>query len=776
MRLLIRAGGCAVAFLLFLPCATAFAQTGTFISGEVVAGGKPVSAAVIDVAGNNLVLHATSDQRGQFAIYGLPVGTYQVSARAPQGSGAVQVDLSSGGAHVSIELLKTIGSVNAVRPVPVKGSGTDLTLNALALSRAPSQGSLSEILVQLPGAARGANGVVHINGDHGDINYIVDGVSIPQELNRNIGTEFDPADISYAEVLQGAYPAQFGERFASVININTKVGTGTRGLSGYTFGGAFAHYDSSLGYHTNVGSGSLVFNVRGERNERSLDPPNFDSPHNTGSNVNEFVRFTQPLGNDYWNVTLSNAYRTFQIPIDVLNGGPAATDDNETQQDLFATFNYHHLLKSGALTYDLSFKRSRIRDFGDPSNDFAFGQALNIDGGGAPDDCANGTQSACGFSLFADRTAFDYRFTIDDDVRSAKHEVRVGGFYDRTRINKLYAVTLQPGNFLAPILTPAMPDGATTVTDNAPNNGNTEAVYIQDSWKLGEAYQLDYGLRADSFRLSSTEFDSGFGQISPRVKLTRLFGQRGSLYVYYGRFFTPFSFENVSPAAAQLLNLPNQPTLAQFDLRPQRDSVYEIGGHLPVGAGNLGFRIAQRNATDLIDDTQVGTTNLHQDINYAQGRIATQSLYFERPLLRQSRVYASVTHTYSVNKGCETQLLAPCFGAPDDWTPADHDQRWDINGGLILNDLRGGWFSVDGEYGSGLSSASCQPDSSACKVPPHTTFDLEKGFGLGNGTALTLRVRNMFNDRYWITYQNAQGNHWSIPREIELGIQFGAHS
>jgi len=94
---------------------------------------------------------------------------------------------------------------------------------------------------------------------------------------------------------------------------------------------------------------------------------------------------------------------------------------------------------------------------------------------------------------------------------------------------------------------------------------------------MGQNYELDYGLRADAFQLSSTQFRDGASQVSPRVKITRLFGPRAGAYAYYGRFFTPFSFENVSPAAAQLLNLPLQRTVAAFDLKPQRDSDYEIG-------------------------------------------------------------------------------------------------------------------------------------------------------------------------------------------------------
>jgi hypothetical protein len=136
----------------------------------------------------------------------------------------------------------------------------------------------------------------------------------------------------------------------------------------------------------------------------------------------------------------------------------------------------------------------------------------------------------------------------------------------------------------------------------------------------------------------------------------------------------------------------------------------------------------QKNAADLIDDTQVGLTNLHQDINYRLGRVATQSLYYQRPLARGGRAYVSFNHTYAVNKGCETQLLAPCFGSPTDWTPADHEQRWGATGGFVVNDRRGGWLSLDGEYGSGLSSGACPSYLVGfCKRTPHLTFDLLKG-------------------------------------------------
>ncbi|MBV8579896.1 MAG: TonB-dependent receptor [Candidatus Eremiobacteraeota bacterium] len=782
----------------------AFAQTTAPLAGTVTADGAPVVGASVTATGSNLNLHAQTDAHGTFQI-SAPIGTYEVDVTAPQGHAALRVDLTSAGTSLTFALskLQEIGRTSVTARPPVRGSGTDLSLSAEALTRSPASGSLPNLLIQLPGAARGANGVVHINGDHGDINYIVDGVQIPQELNRIVGSEFDPNDISFVEALQGAYPARYGERFASVIDITTRNGAGPPGFIGDFIGGSYGSSDGTLGYHTNIGAGSMIAAFRAQRSDRALDPPNFDSPHNQGSNTNAFLRYTLPTGQNFINFTVSRSYQTYQIPNDVAGGEPASSDDNETQEDLFSAIQFRHPIGDhGSLSFGPSYKRSRIRDFGDPSNDFAFGEA---NAPGNPGDCGaalsstgpvvggvvtnpvanpnvNYANSTCAFSLNGDRTAIDVGGNLDYENRSAKHDVAFGGFYDATHVAKTYAVTLQPGNFLAPVFTPGTPGAAYTVVDNAPNVGHLTAVYLQDSWKWGDRWQLDYGARGDSFLVSSAQFNVGFGQVSPRVKLTHFFGARDSVYAYWGRFFTPFSLENVSPLAAYTLNLPLQTNVATFDLKPQRDSVYELGGHFALGSGDLGLRVMQKNATDLIDDTQVGTTNLHQDINYAEGRIATQTAYYQIPLQRAGRFYASVTHTYSVNKGCETQLLAPCFGAPDDFTPADHDQRVDMTSGLILNDRRGGWFGIDGEYGSGLSSGqnptggiTCGGSDGnvggPCKRTPHLTFDAAKGIALGNGMALTMRVRNLFNDRYFVTFLNAQGNHYAPPRTFELGLR-----
>ncbi len=723
------------------------------------------------------------------------MGTYDVEARDGDLRGLVRVDLGSGGARISIALEKLTEIEHAVvsqsQSLTTHGSGSDVVLNGTALTRLPFDNSFTQMETQMPGAAQGANGVVHINGDHGVINYMLDGVPLPQELNRDIGSQIDLNDLSFVDLIEGAYPAQYGLKFGAVFNMSTRAGTGPAGFDGYASYGSYTDAQSTIGYHAPLpGGGGYDVALSGLTTTRGLDPPDFNSPHNDASSVGQFARFTLPAGgNNFTNITFFNSYDTFQIPNDIAYGEPGDTDDNETQADTFLSVQFHHAIgNTGAISWGPAYNESRVRDFGDPFNDWIYGESLNqtpppFGNGGTSTDCANafvvaplnptGFPTTCGLSLADQRTELDYIMQGDYTQSFGSHTLGAGVSYDLSRVLKYYSFTLQPNNYLSPIETPGTPNAPYAVVDDSPNLGNTYQSYIQDSWRMSSLWQADFGLRYDFFTIKSTQFNQGFGAFSPRLKITRLFGKRASVYGYIGRFFEPFSFENVSPEAAYVLNLPLQRTEAQFDLKPERDTQLELGGHIPVGSGDLGFRVWQKNANDLIDDTQVGVTLLHQDINYTLGRLSQEALNFVQPLSLNSRAYFTAAHVVSLNSGCETQLLAPCFGQPTGFTPADHEQRYTITSGILLNDRRGGWFSADAYYGSGLSSAFCPLGTPGyCKQTPHTIFNVEDGIALSPKTALTLDIQNLLNDRYYVTLLNAQGNHFGPGRELNMGVRF----
>jgi TonB dependent receptor/Carboxypeptidase regulatory-like domain len=789
-------GALAIAVALLLLCAApSYAvNASAFLTGTVTNNGVPAARVAVTASGNNLTVKTTTDARGHFSFPPLALGTYDVEARHGDLRGLVRVDLASGGAALTIVLeeLKEIEHAVASQSQPpaTHGSGSDVVLNSTALTRLPFDNSFTQMESQMPGAAQGANGVVHINGDHGVINYMIDGVPLPQELNRDIGSELNINNLSFVDLIEGAYPAQYGLRFGAVFNMSTLAGTGPPGFDGYASYGSSTNAQSTIGYHAPIaGGGGYDVALSGLTTTRGLDPPDFNSPHNAASSLGQFARFTLPAGgNNFTNVTFFNSHDTFEIPNDIAYGEPADADDNETQADTFVSVQFHHAIgNSGAISWGPAYNESRVKDFGDPTNDWIYGESLNVTpppfgNGGTSTDCANAFVVApmnptafpttCGVSLADSRTELDYIMQGDYTQSFGSHTLGAGVSYDLSRVLKFYSITLQPNNFLSPIETPSTPGAPYTVIDDSPNLGSTYQSYIQDSWLMSSLWQADYGLRYDFFTIKSTAFGESFGALSPRLKITRLLGKRASIYGYIGRFFEPFSFENVSPEAAYLLNLPLQRTQAQFDLKPERDTQLELGGHIPVGTGDLGFRVWQKNANDLIDDTQVGVTLLHQDINYVLGRLSQEALNYVQPLSLNSRGYLTVAHVVSLNAGCETQLLAPCFGQPAGFTPADHEQRYTITGGILLNDRHGGWLSADAYYGSGLSSAFCPLDTPGyCKETPHTIFNVGDGIALSPKTALTLDIQNLLNDRYYVTLLNAQGNHFGPGRELNIGVR-----
>jgi Carboxypeptidase regulatory-like domain/TonB dependent receptor-like, beta-barrel len=783
-----------------VPC-TVCAQT-VFLSGVVVdAQGRPVAGATVRVSGQSITLSNTTDAGGRFAFPTLNVGRYRLSAVRGEAHAEQTIDLASAGLDLRVVLLplKTIGQVVAARTSPVvRQSGTDVSISSSQLERLPTGASLPTILTQMPSAATASNGQVHVNGDHNGLNYYIDGVQVPANLNRVLGTEIDPSFIGYLDLLEGAYPAQYGDKFAAILNVGTKAAAGPAGAGASLTGGSYNTYEAEFNVHAPVGShgGSLTVASYLGRNGWGLDPPVADPVHNDSSDANEFLRLNLPVnGTDTLNLDAIHSVATFQIPPDTGNGVPPGTDDNEYQSDSFVALQYRHAIGGhGSLQFGPSLKVSNILDTNDLLNDFS--------AGGAPPppgqiNCIDFTD--CVFSVYANRTARDYRFNLDYALKSPHHEVRAGALYDASSVLKAYNIFLQPYSALDRT-------GIYAANDEAPNMAHQQEAYVQDSWTMGGDYELDYGLRMDAFQIFSTNFDSGFSQWSPRVKFARSFGPRSSVYVYYGRLFVPFSFENVNPATAAALYYAPPPQT--FDLQPQRDSLYEAGGHAPLGQADLGVRIMHKVSSNWIDDTQVGATNLHQDINFPVGRVDAQSLYVQAKLPRDGRVYGSVTHSLAVNSLiCETNLLQDCTLGGYYTTPgggltpyylspggglaqADHDQHWDANAGWLFNDLHGGWFSINGEYGSGLSMgdpnvvvpgppaytyaydvACAGGDAVNCKVPPHLVFNVEKGVAIGSGVTAALSVLNLLNDRYAITLDNSlQGTHYARPRTILLQL------
>ncbi|WP_033007489.1 TonB-dependent receptor plug domain-containing protein, partial [Xanthomonas oryzae] len=82
---------------------------------------------------------------------------------------------------------------------------------------------LNQVLLQAPGVVQDSYGSIHVRGDHANLQYRINGVMIPESIS-GFGQSLEPRIIKNLKLLDGALPAQFGDRTAAVVDITTKSG------------------------------------------------------------------------------------------------------------------------------------------------------------------------------------------------------------------------------------------------------------------------------------------------------------------------------------------------------------------------------------------------------------------------------------------------------------------------------------------------------------------------------------------------------------------------
>src|SRR5207237_5536406 len=100
---------------------------------------------------------------------------------------------------------------------------------------------LNQVVLQAPGVAQDSYGQLHVRGDHGDIQYRLNNVILPEGL-QVFGQTLSPRLAQSIQLVTGALPAQYGLRTAGIINITTE--------SGVKRGGELSLYGGSHGVVT----------------------------------------------------------------------------------------------------------------------------------------------------------------------------------------------------------------------------------------------------------------------------------------------------------------------------------------------------------------------------------------------------------------------------------------------------------------------------------------------------------------------------------------------
>ena len=283
------------------------AQSGsTSISGTVAdPSGAVVANATVELKNpvSGFSRTTTTDAAGKFSIANVPFNPYHVTITAQGFSPYVSdVDVQSG---VPVTVNITLQVNTSIESVTVEANGGDLVENTSTFhtdvdrglfDKLPLESQTSSVssLVTLssPGIAADSNGLFHGMGDHAENSFSVDGQPITDQQSKVFSNQIPLDSIASMEVIEGAPPAEYGEKTSVVINATTRSGLGLTKPTGSVSAsyGSFGTSTEAL----NLGYGGQNWgnfvSISGLNTGRFLDPPEFTVIHAKGNEENFFDR------------------------------------------------------------------------------------------------------------------------------------------------------------------------------------------------------------------------------------------------------------------------------------------------------------------------------------------------------------------------------------------------------------------------------------------------------------------------------------------------------
>lgn len=329
--------------------------TGAVVPGATVTIQNPVSG---------YLRTAITGNAGKFQFSNLPFNPYHLTAAAT-GFSSVAKDAPVQSA-VPVTMNVVLNPAGTSTTVTVDAGDllendtsmhTDLDRRSFAKLPVESQSSSVSSLVTLmtPGVAADSNGLFHGMGEHADNSFSVDGQPITDQQSKVFSNQIPSNSIQSLQVIDGAPPAEYGDKTSLVIVATTRSGQGVTTPTGSvttsygSFGSSTEGFDLSYGKQ-NWGN---FISADGLNTGRFLDGPEFRVFHDKGNEENLFDRvdyqFT-PFDSVHLNLNYTrswfqtpNAYDNLNVR-NVVSGGSGANPvfgnvGNADQKSKIETFN-----------------------------------------------------------------------------------------------------------------------------------------------------------------------------------------------------------------------------------------------------------------------------------------------------------------------------------------------------------------------------------------------------------------------------------------------------
>lgn len=559
---------------------------------------------------------------------------------------------------------------------------------------------LKNVLLQAPGVSQDSDGdgEIHIRNEHGNVQYRLNGVTVPQGFS-GFGALVDPRVAESIEVITGALPAQYGFRTSGVVNMQTRA-------QGFDFDGDVSIYGGSNGtivpsFTLRNSSGALSYFLSGSYQQNDLGIANPTAArtamHDRSKQWRGFGYASYILGpDDRVTVFGGSAIGKFEQPNQAglppqytLNGrtsfDSAQLDQTQRQDTWFTVLAYQHAGEKLDFQIAPFIRRAKADYRPDP-------QGGNL--------LFNGIDTALAQTSLAYGMQADASFKASDD-----HTLRAGLFFqqDNSRsnsLNRVFSVDLS-GNQTS--------DVPITIAVAEQLVGRNYSVYLQDEWRLSETLTFNYGARFDQSQGLVSEH-----QFSPRAGLVWKPDTATTLHIGYARYFTPPPLTLIGKGTVSAFNGTTGAAAIQTadPVRSQREHMFDVGAqHLFGNHLTLGIDAYYKLATNLLDDTTLGGTLILSPFNYAKARnwgVEASASFAQGPV----HAYLNLARGQQQAKTIiSNQFLfdpADVSYIQSNYIFTDHSQKWTGSGGVSLNLANHlGHFqpSFDFIYGSGLRAA-----------------------------------------------------------------------
>jgi len=618
---------------------------------------------------------------------------------------------------------------------------------------------LNQVVLQAPGVAQDSFGQLHVRGEHNGLQYRIDGIIIPEGISV-FGQTLNPRFVDSMRLITGALPAEYGNRTAGIIDVQTKTGLFAPGGQVGVYGGSHSEITPSIDYGGSVGS--LNYFVSGDytTNTLGIESPDgsVDPLHDRTKQWHGFA-FLQDILDQNSSITaiLGTSNDMFQIP-NVRGLQPSGLDgivglgpvDPGTGNNVLLA-NGHFAFPSEALNqnqreithYGIV---SYLRTMG--SLDFsvsAFGRYSSL----------FYTPDQLGELLYNGIAQTAYK-------RDVAYGVQAEGAYHLGDSNTIRAGVVYQADDIASRTTSSVfgVDGAgnqlsdvpLVIPDNATKHAWSYGLYLQDEWKVFPSFTLNFGVRYDQFQAFDAE-----SQVSPRVNFVWTPTDTTTIHGGFSRYFSPPPIELVASADIALFaNTTAAPANTVNDTpKAERADYYDVGINQTLFHGmTVGVDAFYKASHNLIDEGQFGAPIILTPFNYLSGR--QYGMEF-------TAAYESDNFSSYVNAAYERAVGRDIVSSqfqfdPGDlayiathYIPLDHQQLGSVSAGASYK-WRMTRFSVDLLYGTGLRADGATPNGG--HVPAYTQVNLgvSHDFNFGDVGSITARfdVVNVLDEKYLI--------------------------